>query len=319
MNIELSQEHHNIDISGDFSTYHLPIASTTTLGGVKVGNNLSITSDGTLSATSTEYELPAATSSILGGVKVGSGLSMSITDVLSVTVDSTLSSSSTNPLQNKVIYSNLNAINNDITALDNRLTDDETTIGNHTSALSTISGTVDQLSDDLDTLSSTVSTNTSNISANALNISTNTTDIGLLDGRLTSAEDSISDLGNSVDTMAGQINDVIRSTDTTVEYTSLLPVATWTDGELILRRRGYLGFLFLNLEGNFLLGANSSTTIYTFQTASNIPTYETSASVLTDVGNIVLSVDDQGVVKLTNPSASALTISKVYGNVPLVY
>lgn len=51
-------------------TYTLPIASETVLGGIKVGENLSITEDGTLSATGGITEIPQATETTLGGVKV---------------------------------------------------------------------------------------------------------------------------------------------------------------------------------------------------------------------------------------------------------
>ena len=44
------------------STYELPIASTTTLGGIKVGQNLSISDDGTLSATGGELPSNVLTS-----------------------------------------------------------------------------------------------------------------------------------------------------------------------------------------------------------------------------------------------------------------
>lgn len=56
----------------------LPIASTTMLGGVRVGNGLSVDSGGTMS-----LSLPTASSSVLGGVKVGSGLSINSSGVLS--------------------------------------------------------------------------------------------------------------------------------------------------------------------------------------------------------------------------------------------
>lgn len=73
---------------GSGSGYVLPPASATTLGGVKVGSGLSVTADGTLSATSggSGYVLPPASASTLGGIKVGSGLS--------ITADGTLSSNS---------------------------------------------------------------------------------------------------------------------------------------------------------------------------------------------------------------------------------
>lgn len=53
--------------------YTLPIASSTVLGGIKVGANLSIAGDGTLSGAA-PYTLPIATGGTLGGVKIGTGL-----------------------------------------------------------------------------------------------------------------------------------------------------------------------------------------------------------------------------------------------------
>ena len=45
-------------------------ATSTTLGGIKVGSGLSVTEDGMLSADVQEYTLPAATTTALGGVKL---------------------------------------------------------------------------------------------------------------------------------------------------------------------------------------------------------------------------------------------------------
>ena len=156
-------------IDNNANNYSLPTASSSTLGGVKVGTNLSIDDNGILSATDTtygaatlftdglmsgydkgkldgiainanNYSLPTASSSTLGGVKVGTNLSISngvlsatnttygtattsanglmsssdkskldgiATGANKITVDSSLSSSSTNPVQNKVINSAL--------------------------------------------------------------------------------------------------------------------------------------------------------------------------------------------------------------------
>ena len=58
-------------IESGANKYTLPIASSTSLGGIKVGTNLSITTDGTLSAKDTVYTLPNATSTVLGGIKLG--------------------------------------------------------------------------------------------------------------------------------------------------------------------------------------------------------------------------------------------------------
>lgn len=57
------------------NNYSLPVATGSVLGGVKQGTNVSIASDGTISATDTKYTLPTATASVLGGVKIGAGLS----------------------------------------------------------------------------------------------------------------------------------------------------------------------------------------------------------------------------------------------------
>lgn len=66
-----------LSVSGGGSSYTLPEASASTLGGVKVGSGLAIAS-GVLSATGGgSYTLPNATASTLGGVIVGGGLSVS--------------------------------------------------------------------------------------------------------------------------------------------------------------------------------------------------------------------------------------------------
>ena len=72
-------------VSVDFSDYYtksqadaafaLKPATTTTLGGVKVGDNLSIDASGRLSGAA-PYALPAATTSTRGGVKAGSNLTV---------------------------------------------------------------------------------------------------------------------------------------------------------------------------------------------------------------------------------------------------
>lgn len=82
--------------------YSLPTASSSTLGGVKVGTNLSISS-GVLSATDTTYS--AATQSTAGLMSASDKTKLDgiATGANKITVDTALSSSSTNPVQNKVI------------------------------------------------------------------------------------------------------------------------------------------------------------------------------------------------------------------------
>lgn len=67
---------------GGGTPYVLPVASAETLGGVKVGSNLSINESGVLSAPA-PYVLPVANAETLGGVKVGSNLSIDENGVLS--------------------------------------------------------------------------------------------------------------------------------------------------------------------------------------------------------------------------------------------
>lgn len=60
-------------IDDNANNYTLPAATTTTLGGIIVGDRLSIDSTGKLVVTYT-YTLPTASSSVLGGVKTGSNI-----------------------------------------------------------------------------------------------------------------------------------------------------------------------------------------------------------------------------------------------------
>lgn len=65
--------------------YVLPPATTSTLGGIIVGDNLSVDGSGRVSATAGQtYVLPAATTSALGGVIVGTGLSVDGSGNLSI-------------------------------------------------------------------------------------------------------------------------------------------------------------------------------------------------------------------------------------------
>jgi hypothetical protein len=64
------------------AAYSLPTASASALGGIKIGNNLSIDGNGVLSGASS-YNLPTASSSALGGIKVGNNLSIDGNGVLS--------------------------------------------------------------------------------------------------------------------------------------------------------------------------------------------------------------------------------------------
>ena len=64
----------NLEVNS--SSYTLPIATASALGGIKVGANCTIQVDGTLDVVQGSYTLPIATASALGGIKVGSRLTI---------------------------------------------------------------------------------------------------------------------------------------------------------------------------------------------------------------------------------------------------
>jgi hypothetical protein len=61
----------NLVVAGTVNQYTLPVATSSILGGVKQGANVTIAADGTISVAN-QYVLSAATSTYLGGVKIGS-------------------------------------------------------------------------------------------------------------------------------------------------------------------------------------------------------------------------------------------------------
>ena len=64
------------------TSYVLLPATNATLGGVKVGANLTVDANGVLAATAAAYTLPVATNGTLGGVKVGANLTIDANGVL---------------------------------------------------------------------------------------------------------------------------------------------------------------------------------------------------------------------------------------------
>ena len=74
-NVESGSFYTKSEVDALVRPYTLPAATSTTLGGIKVGDNLSIDASGRLSGAA-PYALPAATTSTLGGVKAGSNLTV---------------------------------------------------------------------------------------------------------------------------------------------------------------------------------------------------------------------------------------------------
>jgi hypothetical protein len=73
----------NLVVAGTVNQYTLPVATSSILGGVKQGANVTIAADGTISVAN-QYVLSAATSTYLGGVKIGSNISVAADGTISV-------------------------------------------------------------------------------------------------------------------------------------------------------------------------------------------------------------------------------------------
>ena len=315
-NINIERDQHNITISEPMREYHLPIASETVLGGIKVGNNLTIDEDGTLNAESTEYDLPVATSSTLGGVKVGNNLAIN-DGVLTAAVDSVLSGSSTNPVQNSVISSNISAINSELGQLDTRTDNLENSVSTLSSTVTSQGTAITGLGNDISALQTAVETNTSNIGTNTGNITANAQAISDLDDRLDTAEDNITNQGNAINEMAGEIDDFTLESDKDVEYSYLLPVNTWSNGTITYSRRGKTGLIQFDLAGNYDLQSEVDSQIYqlpaTFQNA-----IDCSGVLITDDGCIEVKLDTNRNIIFYNHDSQTKHISKVKGQLTVV-
>lgn len=315
-NIEISIDDPIVEITDEYSVdYELPIASQTTLGGVKIGANISETSDGTIS-------VPIASADTAGVIKVGSNLSIDENGVLSgqaggsVTVDSTLSTISTNPVQNRVITSEINSTN--------------TSVGNIQSTIEGISSSITDINEDIDALELSVGTNTSNItdlqlavetntgniSTNTENIATNAGNISALDTRLGTDEGYITAQGNALGQLQDNVDAIAVATDTTVLY-SELDTNVWSAGELLISRRGKTGIINIYLQGNLTLSANATNSLYQLE---SVPAQESYGVLLSDDGAISVTVTSAGYVILQNLSSQhSITLTKLTGSVPVIF
>ena len=116
------------------NNYVLPPSTTTTLGGIIVGDNLTITETGKLSAIDTTYEdatttthglMTAADKVKLNGIEEGANKTI---------VDASLSSTSTNPVENKAVHAEFNKVRTELadasSGLQSQIDDHSTLIGN---------------------------------------------------------------------------------------------------------------------------------------------------------------------------------------------
>lgn len=313
--INIQQHTPQVNIDTATLTYHLPIASETTLGGIKVGSNLTIEEDGTLNAEATEYQLPAATASTLGGIKVGAALAIS-DGVLSVSADQALDTSSVNPVRNSVVTSNINTLTSNlsgvsdtVTTLSNNYTTLSGTVSDHTTALTTLDGTVTDLG-------LTVSDHTTAIEGNTSSIGDLSAALDALDDRVDTTEGDITTINNSVADLSSDVTLLKYQTSETITNSYLLPVSTWSSGDITIDRRGKVAIATFNL-GCSLTIHNTDVVIYTL--TQNVPNATTYGILLTDAGTILCKIDTDGIVTLMNPEGDNKTITTVQGQITLLY
>ena len=308
--INIIRRQNTVDITDDIQGYHLPIASETQLGGIKVGNNLTIEEDGTLNAESTEYVLPAATAESLGGIRIGNGLGIN-SGTAYVKVDTVLSSVSANPVTNATVTSAITTLTSGVQTNTSNITNLNTSVGN--------------LSNTVNTQGNTISTLSSSVTAQGDSIATINNDISDINDNLSSLSDSVVGLGNRMTTAEGDIDnleiDVTSLTalvDDEITYSYLLPVSTWTSGTITLEKRGKIGALYIDIEGDLTLASGNSTIIYTF---TDLNLYlPASAVLMSDDGAILGEVDDEtSNFTLNNISAHSQHITKLKGSIPLVF
>lgn len=305
-------------VTDEYSTdYDLPIASSTSLGGVKIGDNVDIASDGKIS-------IPIASADSAGVIKVGANLSIDANGVLSgqaggnVTIDSSLSSVSTNPVQNRVITNALNSATGDIATIQGDISSINGDIGDVEESISSVSAIVNNQGLAITSLQSDVETNTNNISTNAGNIATNTGDITALDGRLDTVEDTITTQGNTISDLTGFVTPLIVTFDETAAGISI-DANVWTDGDVTIRRRGKMGVVNISLEGSLTINSSSSALLYTQVDQDNLPTYKASGCLYTDEGVIFAEYNTDGTIYLYNNGSQNITLTYLEGSIPVIY
>ena len=293
--------------------YILPTATANTLGGVKIGDNINIDSTGHIS-------VPTAGSSTAGVIKVGTGLTIDANGVLSsdisdlpqatknslgvVYVDDELNTLSQNPVQNAVVSLELAEIDGTVSVLSTTVTNLGTTVTN-------LGTSVTNLNTSLGTLSDTVTNQGNAISTIEGNITTIQDDIDDIN-------DDITDLGNGMAQYQGYVDPLLVSNEEIFEYTDLDTPADFTAGNLTVYRRGRTGIINFYLEASLTLASNTPYNLCQVS-VDNTPTYESYGILLTDDGEISVTITSAGYIILQNLTATSKTITKITGNLPVVF
>ena len=294
--------------------YILPTATANTLGGVKIGDNINIDSNGHIS-------VPVASQSYLGVVQAGTGINIDSNGVISangegytlpeatkttlggVYVDDELSTTSTHPVQNAVVSLELQELGGDITSVSGTVSGLSTTVGQ-------LSTTVGNLSTTVGNLSGTVTNQGNDISTIQGNINT-------INGNIIDINDDLTSTGNALEQLQGNVDPVLVNDDINVPANDVDSQA-WTSGSLDVHRRGKTGVLNVLLFGSKTLADNDSVVLYTL-TDDNIPTFETYGNLWTDVGLMNVTISTSGNIIMQNLTGASVTITKLIGSLPIVF
>lgn len=313
--VEIILQQDSVDVTEPLvADYILPKASSTTLGGVKIGDNINISNDGHIS-------VPMASDGTLGLIKIGTGLSIDENGVVTasgeyelpqatkttlggVYLDDELNDQSVNPVQNATLTTVISGIDSNVTDLTDSVDD-------LTDTVTDVSTTVTGLTNTVGTLNSTVSGLSTTVSGQSSAIATNTSDIGTINTTLTN-------LGNDIATIGGQVSDLYQDIYETYTYEDI-DDTIWTAGDIEIRGKGFYAVMYIQLEGTLSIPTGSSVTLYTLPNDA-IPAYDAFGGADIVDGSISIKVDStNGNINLINNNTTSVNVGKLNASIPIIY
>lgn len=313
--VEIILQQDSVDVTEPLvADYILPKASSTTLGGVKIGDNVNISNDGHIS-------VPMASADTLGLIKIGSGLTIDANGVVTasgeynlpqatkttlggVYVDDELDDESVNPVQNATITTVISGIDSNVTDLTDSVDDLTDTVTDVSTAVTGLTNTVG-------TLNSTVGGLSTTVSGQSSAIATNTSDIGTINTTITNH-------GNDIATIGGQVSDLYQDISETYTYEDI-DDTIWTAGDIEIRGKGFYAVMYIQLEGTLSIPTGSSVTLYTLPNDA-IPAYDAFGGADIVDGSISIKVDStNGNINLINNNTTSVNVGKLNASIPIIY
>lgn len=313
--VEITLQQDNVIISEPLvADYILPKASSTTLGGVKIGDNINISSDGHIS-------VPMASADTLGLIKIGTGLNIDENGVVTasgeyvlpqatkttlggVYVDDALDNQSVNPVRNATLTTVIGGLDSELSTLSDTVDGFSDAIQDNTDNITSLGNTVT-------TLSGTVSQDHGTIQTHTANITDINTAIGNMDNRITGIVNDIGDIGGTVDGLSTDISQTYTYED--------IDDQIWTAGEIDIRGKGFYAVMYINLEGSLTIASGSSVTLFTLD-QDYTPAYDAYGGADIVDGSISVKVDStNGNITLINNNTSSVNIGKLNSSIPIIY